>query len=72
MREIAKFTAVLLIVGGADDVVLPLNRAAFEKLTGEKGLHVVPGAGHLFEEPGALGDVADQAAAWFGRHLQTG
>jgi pimeloyl-ACP methyl ester carboxylesterase len=62
----------LLIVGGADDVVLGLNQAAFEKLTCEKRLHVVPGAGHLFEEPGTLGEVADQAAAWFGRHLRTG
>jgi putative phosphoribosyl transferase len=62
----------LLIVGGADAAALPLNRAAFEKLTGEKGLHVVPWAGHLFEEPGALGDVADQAASWFGRHLRAG
>lgn len=60
----------LLIVGGADDVVLPLNRAAFEKLTCEKRLHVVPGAGHLFEEPGALADVAQQAAAWFCGHLR--
>ena len=62
----------LLIVGGADDVVLGLNQAAYEKLTCEKRLHVVPRAGHLFEEPGALGDVADQAADWFGRHLRTG
>jgi pimeloyl-ACP methyl ester carboxylesterase len=62
----------LLIVGGADDAVLPLNRVAFEKLACEKLLHVVPGAGHLFEEPGALGEVADQAAAWFGRHLRAG
>jgi len=59
----------LLIVGGRDDVVLGLNQAAYEKLCGEKRLHVVPGASHLFEEPGALDDVAEQAGTWFDRYL---
>ena len=47
----------LLIVGGADDVVIDLNRQALARLTCEKRLVVVPGAGHLFEEPGALEQV---------------
>jgi putative phosphoribosyl transferase len=60
----------LLIVGGADGGVLALNRSAFERLACEKRLHVVPGAGHLFEEPGALAEVAEEAAGWFTRHLR--
>jgi putative phosphoribosyl transferase len=60
----------LLIVGGADGGVLALNRSAFERLACEKRLHVVPGAGHLFEEPGALAEVAGEAAGWFTRHLR--
>ncbi|MDR7579997.1 MAG: dienelactone hydrolase family protein [Armatimonadota bacterium] len=59
----------LLIVGGADEPVLQLNREAFRLLTCEKRLEVVPGAGHLFEEPGALERVADLAADWFARYL---
>lgn len=59
----------LLTVGGADHVVLELNRRALEQLRSEKELVVVPGAGHLFEEPGALEQVASLAADWFSRHL---
>jgi putative phosphoribosyl transferase len=59
----------LLIVGGLDDVVIELNRQAYEKLTAEKHLAIVKGATHLFEEPGALQEVARLAAAWFKRHL---
>ncbi len=59
----------LLIVGGEDHVVLDLNREAFRALRSEKDLIVIPGATHLFEEPGALEQVADHAARWFGRHL---
>jgi dienelactone hydrolase len=59
----------LLIVGGADLLVLDLNRAALEKLAAEKALEVVPGATHLFEEPGALDQVARLAADWFDRYL---
>jgi pimeloyl-ACP methyl ester carboxylesterase len=59
----------LLIVGGADPVVLRLNREASERLVGEKELLVVPGASHLFEEPGALERVARVAAQWFSQHL---
>ncbi len=59
----------LLIVGGLDHLVLDLNREAFAALRCEKDLVVIPGATHLFEEPGALEQVADHAARWFGRHL---
>jgi pimeloyl-ACP methyl ester carboxylesterase len=59
----------LLIVGGRDDVVIELNQRAFERLRGVKELVIVPGATHLFEEPGALEEVARLAARWFGRYL---
>jgi putative phosphoribosyl transferase len=59
----------LLIVGGEDRQVLALNARALELLPAEKQLVVVPGATHLFEEPGALEAVARLAAEWFGRHL---
>lgn len=58
----------LLIVGGADHVVLDLNRAALAQLTCEKRLCVVPGATHLFEEPGALDAVIELARDWFVDH----
>jgi dienelactone hydrolase len=60
----------LLIVGGDDVPVIPLNRQAFDALTGEKELVVVPGATHLFEEPGALETVARLASEWFVRYLR--
>jgi dienelactone hydrolase len=59
----------LLIVGGRDDVVLELNRSALRRLAGPKQLTIVPGATHLFEEPGALEQVASLAADWFARTL---
>ena len=59
----------LLIVGGRDEVVLDLNRAAQKELSCANRLVVVPGAGHLFEEPGTLAAVADLAAEWFSTHL---
>lgn len=59
----------LLIVGGRDQVVLDLNREAERMLGGERHLEVVPGATHLFEEPGALETVAGLACDWFARHL---
>lgn len=59
----------LLIVGGWDEAVLELNRAAEERLRCEHRLRIVPGATHLFEEPGALDQVAELAAAWFLQHL---
>jgi alpha-beta hydrolase superfamily lysophospholipase len=60
----------LLLVGGLDELVLALNRAAFERLRCEKRLGVVPGATHLFEEPGALAEVARRASDWFGERLR--
>lgn len=60
----------LLIVGGNDTLVLELNRRALGLMRGPHELVVVPGAGHLFEEPGALERVADLASAWFTRHLR--
>jgi pimeloyl-ACP methyl ester carboxylesterase len=61
----------LLIVGGDDREVLALNRDAYAHLTCAKSLHTVPGATHLFEEPGALDQVAAAAADWFRRWLVT-
>jgi pimeloyl-ACP methyl ester carboxylesterase len=59
----------LLIVGGDDTGVLELNREALAQLRCEKSLEIVPGATHLFEEPGALDQVIDLARKWFVRHL---
>ncbi|HET7648107.1 MAG TPA: dienelactone hydrolase family protein [Gaiellaceae bacterium] len=59
----------LLVVGGRDAAVLDLNRQALARLTVEKRLAVVPGATHLFEEPGTLERVADLASAWYADHL---
>lgn len=59
----------LLVVGGADDVVIDLNRAAYARLQCEKRLAIVPGATHLFEEPGTLESVMALAADWFTAHL---
>lgn len=60
----------LFIVGGDDTEVLELNRVIYDQLTVEKELHVVPGAGHLFEEEGELEEVADVAADWFAETLR--
>ena len=62
-------TPTLLIVGGRDPLVLELNRKAFAELPGEKKLEIVPGATHLFEEPGALESVAQLAKSWFVLYL---
>lgn len=59
----------LLIVGGHDSLVIQLNREAENRLNCEKRTEIVPGATHLFEEPGALEQVADLAAGWFKAHL---
>ena len=61
----------LLIVGERDETVLELNRAAWARLRCEKELQVVPRATHLFEERGALEEVARLAAEWFRRHLRS-
>jgi putative phosphoribosyl transferase len=60
----------LLVVGGEDREVLELNRQAQRRMRCETRLEVVPGATHLFEEPGALEEVARLAVEWFGVHLQ--
>jgi putative phosphoribosyl transferase len=62
----------LLLVGGLDEVVLQLNRQALERLVCKKSLITIPGATHLFSEPGALEMVAEHARAWFGRFLRSG
>jgi putative phosphoribosyl transferase len=61
----------LLIVGERDRVVLDLNRRAMEELAGEAGLAIIPGATHLFQEPGTLEQVARLARDWFVRHLRS-
>jgi len=60
----------LFIVGGWDGPVIEVNQAAYDLLTCEKKLIIVPGATHLFEEPGTLEQVAEQAGRWFMRHLR--
>jgi putative phosphoribosyl transferase len=59
----------LMIVGGDDDVVIGLNDEAIAQMTADVELAIVPGATHLFEEPGALEEVARLAGEWFDRHL---
>jgi putative phosphoribosyl transferase len=61
----------LLIVGGHDETVIELNQDAYNQLRCEKELKIIPGATHLFEEPGALEQVADLAASWFKKRLQS-
>ncbi|MEK6663158.1 MAG: dienelactone hydrolase family protein [Pseudomonadota bacterium] len=60
----------LLLVGGWDDVVIDLNQAAYDVMSCQKELSIIPGATHLFEEPGTLEEVARQATAWFDRHFK--
>jgi putative phosphoribosyl transferase len=59
----------LLLVGGYDDGVIDLNQLAYDQLRCEKEMVIVPGATHLFEEPGTLEAVAMRAAGWFAEHL---
>ncbi|MFW5748293.1 MAG: dienelactone hydrolase family protein [Chloroflexota bacterium] len=59
----------LLIVGGRDETVIDLNEQALAKINAKKSLEIVPGASHLFEEPGKLEQVADLARGWFAEHL---
>jgi alpha-beta hydrolase superfamily lysophospholipase len=60
----------LLLVGSADRVVVELNEQAFAQLRCEKEMRLIPGATHLFEEPGALDQVAEMAAIWFLDHMR--
>jgi pimeloyl-ACP methyl ester carboxylesterase len=69
-RYLESVTApTLLIVGGLDEPVIEMNRTAYASLKCAKEMIVVPGATHLFEEPGTLEQVAEHAAAWFRRYL---
>jgi putative phosphoribosyl transferase len=61
----------LLVVGGHDEAVIELNRQAMRRMRGEVHLEIVPGASHLFEEPGTLEEVAALARDWLLRHLAT-
>jgi pimeloyl-ACP methyl ester carboxylesterase len=71
-RSLPRVTApTLLIVGSDDTAVLELNRKALAAMTCTKRLAIVPGATHLFEEPGTLEAVAELAARWFGEYLET-
>ena len=60
----------LLIVGGLDEPVIELNEDARRRLRGRSQTTIVPGATHLFEEPGALEQVTGTAGRWFVRHLR--
>lgn len=62
----------LLLVGGRDAPVIEMNREAADRMTAERRLEIVPGASHLFEEPGALETVAARATGWFRDHLPRG
>lgn len=62
-------TPTLMIVGGNDDLVLKLNRESSRQIRGECRIEIVPGASHLFEEPGTLEQVAHLARDWFRRYL---
>jgi putative phosphoribosyl transferase len=67
---LARVTApTLLIVGSLDRGVLELNEQAYRALGGRKQMEIVPGASHLFEEPGTLEEVSRLAAGWFTQHL---
>jgi putative phosphoribosyl transferase len=60
----------LMIVGGDDEIVIDLNRKAAQQMSNVHELTVIPGAGHLFEQPGKLGEVSRRAGSWFDRHLR--
>lgn len=70
LREVRSPT--LLIVGSLDGPVIEMNRDAYRLIPGEKEMVIVPGAGHLFEEPGTLDEVIRQATRWFLAHLAHG
>jgi putative phosphoribosyl transferase len=71
-HDLSKVCApTLLLVGGRDEEVLELNQRAYTLLSGPKEMIIIPGATHLFEEAGALQEVARQATAWFSHYLTT-
>ena len=61
----------MLIVGGLDELVIDMNEEALALITAEKEIRIIPGASHLFEEPGKLEEVAMLAAEWFDKYLVT-
>lgn len=70
-RALGKVQApTLLIIGGNDDVVIDLNQKAYDELKCRKEIKIIPGATHLFEEPGTLEEVAILASDWFTRNLK--
>lgn len=70
IQELPMVTApTLLIVGGLDVPVIEMNKMAFDVLESEKEMKIIPGATHLFEEPGKLMEVADLAIAWYKKYL---
>jgi len=70
MQALARVRSpTLLIIGGLDYEVIELNRQAYAMLKSEKQMTIIPGATHLFEEPGALAEVARLATEWFVSHL---
>jgi len=62
--------ATLLLVGGEDTEVIGMNKQAYAEMRCVKELRIIPGATHLFEEPGTLERVADMASGWFARHFR--
>lgn len=67
---LAQVTApTLLLIGGYDEPVIEMNQAAYRLLSCPKQLTIIPGATHLFEEPGTLEEVSEQALKWFQRHF---
>ena len=72
MRPVFSIVPVLLIVGGKDFAVIEMNRKALARINSKKKLVIVPGATHLFEEPGTLDQVAQLAADWLVENLKPG
>jgi dienelactone hydrolase len=71
MEDLRKVVApTLLLVGGLDTEVIQLNRMAQRQLEARTKLQIIPGASHLFEEPGKLREVAEITAGWFSKHFQ--
>jgi dienelactone hydrolase len=62
----------LLIVGGDDEPVIEMNEQARARMTADVELTIIPGATHLFEEPGAMEEVSHRASEWFSRHFAAG
>ncbi|MDZ7614082.1 MAG: hypothetical protein U5K51_10630 [Flavobacteriaceae bacterium] len=70
ISDLKKVSApTLLIIGGRDQIVIELNKEAYTHLSGKRSLMIVPGATHLFEEPGTLEEVTRISSKWFKDHL---